>query len=116
MYNPFIMANTRGIPRIEAISANATATDLIYNFNDNGSFGNRFAGLIIVKLPTQPAGVTGTFPVRFNSSTNANSNGVPLTTLGGAAVTAAQVTASGIYLAFYDSNNGQLQLLTGALT
>lgn len=115
MFNPYIMANTRGIPRIEAISTNVTATELIYNFNDNGSFGIKFAGLIIIKLPTQPAGVTGTLPVRFNSSTNANSSGVPLTTLGGAAVTAAQLVNSGIYLAFYDSNNGQLQLLTGAL-
>lgn len=109
MFNPFIMANTRGIPRIESTGTTTTATDLIYNFNDNGSFGIRFAGLIIVKLPTQPAGVTGTFPVRFGS----NNSSVPLTTLGGTVVTAAQLTASGIYLAFYDSNTGQLQLLTG---
>lgn len=107
MYNPYIMANIRGIPRIESTGVTVTATEITYNFRPDASFGNRFAGLVIVKLPTQPAGTTTTLSVKFSSG----SSSVQLTNLGGVNTTATDVALSGIYLVFYDSNNGQLQLL-----
>lgn len=55
-----------------------------------------------------PTGTTGTLPVRLtlNGSTRA------LTFFGGASVTAADITGTGIITVFYDWYNGVLQLVS----
>lgn len=106
LFNPFIMANRNGIPRIEATGVNVGSTEVVYTFNRNAFYNRNFAGLIIFRLPsyTPPSAA---LPIIFDTDGERQ----PLTTIGGTAVTSSQVNQSGIYLAFYDGNT--LQLLTG---
>ena len=108
LFNPFIMANRNGIPRIEATGVNVstTAVAVTFSFQRNAFYNRNFAGLIIFRLPAYTAPATAV-PVIFD--TDGESQAV--TTLGGAAVTSAELNQSGIYLGFYDGNT--LQLLTG---
>jgi len=106
LFNPFIMANRNGIPRIEATGVNVSTTAVTFSFQRNAFYNRNFAGLIIFKLPAYTAPAT-VVPVIFD--TDGESQAV--TTLSGAAVTSAELNQSGIYLGFYDGNI--LQLLTG---
>jgi hypothetical protein len=106
LYNPFIMANRNGIPRIEATGVNVGTTAVTYSFQRNAFYNRNFAGLIIFRLPayTAPAAAV---PVIFDTDGESQ----VVTTLGGVPVTSAELNQSGIYLGFYDGN--VLQLLTG---
>ena len=66
-------------------------------------------GYLTVRLTqTIPTGTTGTLPVTLTL------NGVTrqLTTMGGAAVTAADLTGTGVLLVFNDRFNGVLQVMS----
>lgn len=106
LYNPFIMANRNGIPRIESTGVSISTTAVTYNFQRNAFYNRNFAGLIIFRLPAYTAPATAV-PIIFNTDGETQA----VTTLGGEAVTSAQLNQAGIYLAFYDGNT--LQLLTG---
>ena len=106
MMYPYFYANTKGIPRLEADSVNITTTEVTYNFSPHRFINANFSGLILVKLPKYTAPVTPV-PIVFNT----NGKTQALTTLGGTAVTSAQLNKEGIYLAYYENNT--LQLLTG---
>lgn len=106
LFNPFIMANRNGIPRIEATGVNINSTSVVFTFQKNTFYNKNFAGIIIFKLPSYVAPVTPV-PVSFDTDGDIKE----VTTLDGAVVTSAQLNKSGIYLAFYDGNT--LQLLTG---
>lgn len=98
------IANRFGIPRLQSTSVSVSTTAVTYDFRSAGA-GN-FAGLILVNLAQAiPDGTTTTLPVKFGN--------VQLTRLGNAEVTVADLEGTGIYLAYYDSTSGQLQLLTG---
>lgn len=100
----FYIANRFGIPRLQSTSVSVSTTAVTYDFRNAGA-GN-FAGLILVNLAQAiPTGTTATLPVRFGS--------VQLTRLDNADVTVADLEGTGIYLAYYDSESGRLQLLTG---
>ena len=106
LFNPFFMANRGGIPRIEATGVTVNTDNVVYSFQPHAFLNRNFAGLIIFKLPAYTVPETAV-PVVFD--TNGTSQAV--TTLGGTAVTSADLNKSGIYLAFYDGST--LQLLTG---
>ncbi len=106
LFNPFIMANRNGIPRLEATSVNVTTTAVVYNFQRNAFANRNFMGLIIFRFPAYTAPATAV-PIIFNTDGERQA----VTTLNGVAVTSAQLNRSGIYLAFYDGSI--LQLLTG---
>lgn len=106
LFNPFFLANRNGIPRIEATGVNVSATAVTYSFQRNAFYNRNFAGLIIFKLPAYTAPTTAV-PIIFDTDGESQ----PVTTVGGAAVTSAELNQSGIYLAFYDGST--LQLLTG---
>lgn len=106
LFNPFIMANRNGIPRIEATGVNINSTSVVFTFQKNVFYNKNFAGIILFKLPSY---VVPTSPVPISFDTDGDIKEV--TTLDGAVVTSAQLNKSGIYLAFYDGNT--LQLLTG---
>ena len=59
-----------------------------------------------------PSGTTTTLPIVFTSE---GRNVQPLTKIGGVAVTAADITGSGIYIAWFDHSSSTLQLLTGVV-
>ena len=106
LYNPLFLANRNGIPRIEATGVNVNTTAVTYTFQRNAFYNRNFAGLILFKLPAYTAPTTAV-PIIFDTDGEQQA----VTTLDGAAVTSAELSKSGIYLAFYDGSI--LQLLTG---
>lgn len=106
LFNPFIMANRNGIPRIEATGVNVSTTSVTFSFQRNAFYNRNFAGLIIFRLPAYTAPATDV-PIIFDTDGDSQI----VTTLNGVAITSADLNKSGIYLGFYDGNI--LQLLTG---
>lgn len=106
LFNPLFLANRNGIPRIEATGVSVNTTAVTYTFQRNAFYNRNFAGLILFKLPAYTAPTTAV-PIIFDTDGEQQA----VTTLDGAAVTSAELSKSGIYLAFYDGST--LQLLTG---
>ena len=65
-------------------------------------YNNNFIGLILFKLPLIPAGTTDTLPVVFTAN-GGNQAAINYNT--GVAMTVADFTRSGVYLAIYDSED-----------
>lgn len=85
--NPLILANSQGIPRLEATRVNVAATEVQFVFQ-NQAFLN---------APLIPAGTTDTLPVVFTAN---GSNQAAINYNTGVAMTVA-----GVYLAIYDSED-----------
>lgn len=101
-----ITTNTRGIPYLTTtgVTVGTDAVDFTLGFRELPrvtEFNIRIADAI-------PEGTTGTLPVRFtlNGQTRA------LTSFGGVAVTAADLTGAGVIKVFYDWFNGILQTMS----
>lgn len=101
-----VTTNTRGIPYFT--TSGATVSDAAVDFS-LGFRGIPRVGYFTVRIAEAiPTGTTGTLPVRFvlNGQTRA------LTSFGGVAVTAADLTGTGVMTVFYDFFNGILQVVT----
>ena len=109
----YINVNIGGIPTIRSNSVAVTTTDVRFDFNNHRNVGRPFRGLIVISLNQAiPAGTTETLPIVFTSD---GGNPVNLTTFDGANVTVADIPGTGVYLVWYESQTGTLQLITGAL-
>ena len=107
--NPYILANTQGIPRLRATGVVVTDTEVRFKFANHPFLNYPFVGKILFKLPAIPEDTAATLPVVF--STNGNSqSAVSYET--GEALTAADITRAGIYDAIYDSEDGILYIHT----
>lgn len=107
--NPYILANTQGVPRLRATGVVVTATEVRYTFASHRFLDFPFVGKLLFKLPAIPEGTTATLPVVF--STNGNSqSAVSYET--GEVLTAADIARAGIYDAIYDSEDGILYIHT----
>lgn len=107
---PFILANRQGIPRLETTGVTVSTTDVKFSFNNHPFLFRNFNGLILVKISQViPTGTTETLPIVFD--TNGRSKNV--TKIGGTNVLVSDITGTGIYLAYYESDSDSLQLLTG---
>lgn len=101
-----ITTNATGVPYLTTTGV-TVGTDSV-----DFSFGFRRiprVGYITFRIADAiPTGTTGTLPVRFtlNGQTRA------LTSFGGVAVTAADITGSGVITVFYDFFNGILQAVS----
>lgn len=99
-----VTTNVNGIPylRTTGVTVGSDAVDLTLGFRRIPPVGY----LTINIADAIPDGTTGTLPVRLtlNGQTRA------LTSFGGVAVTAADLTGTGIVQVFYDWYNGILQL------
>lgn len=107
-FNPLLfMSNRNGIPRL-ATSAVTVGTDsVVFTVPSNNAFYSTFNGLILFKMDQIiPDGTTTTLPIQFTS----NAGTKTVTTFGGADWTVADY-ATGIHLAYYESNTGTLQIL-----
>ena len=103
--NPYILANTQGIPRLQATGVTVTTTEVRFSFRNHRFLNFPFVGKLLFKLPAIPTGTTETLPVVF--STNGNSqSAVNYDT--GETLTVADVARAGIYDAIYDSEDGIL--------
>ena len=105
---PLRYSNRNGFPCLESVGTNLTTTDLTYSFNRNPFVDNHFYGGFFVKLNKTPTPPSTAVPVQF---TTPGGSTVPVLNKTGQAVTTATI-ADGIYLAFYDRDHNQLQILT----
>lgn len=109
----YINANIGGIPTIRSNSVTVTSNDVRFDFTNHRNVGRPFRGIIIINLAQAiPEGTTDTLPIIFTSD---GSNPVNLTTFNGENVTVANIPGTGVYLVWFESQTGTLQLLTGEL-
>ena len=104
--NPYILANSQGIPRLQANSVTVNTSEVRFSF-----LNAPFVGLILFKLPSIPTGTAATLPVVF--ATNGN-NQAAINYETGAPLTVADVARAGIFLAIYDSEDGTLYVFPTA--
>ena len=114
MLLPFnINVNVNGIPCLRSTAVNITATDVRFDFNSHINIGRPFVGLIVAQLAQSiPTGTTGTLPILFTTEGNNSAN---LTTVNGENVTVSDITGTGIYLIWVDTQSGVVQLITGII-
>lgn len=109
---PFNFSNRRGIPLLEVGSVTVTDTNVVLNLPNRAFRWLNDKGIALVRLSTPiPDGTTETLPVLFSS----NDFTQPLTNIGSTAITAAQITGTGIYTIYYDKDSNLMQLLTTAI-
>ena len=109
----YINVNQSGIPAIRSLSVTVGTTDVRFDFNNHRNVGRPFRGLLVINLAQViPAGTTDTLPIVFTSG---GGSVAELTTFNGDPVTVADITGTGVYLAWYESQTDSLQLLTGEL-
>lgn len=108
----YINVNGR-IPTLKSLSVTVGSNDVRFDFNNHRNVGSPFRGLIVIQLAQSiPSGTTTTLPVVFSSG---GASIAELTTFNGDAVTVADIPGTGVYLVWYESQTGSLQLLTGAI-
>lgn len=105
-----INTNVEGVPYLSTsnVTVSETGVNLALGFRRIQPVGTFF-----VRVSTAiPTGTTGTLPVSITL------NGItrPLTTFGGAAVTAADLTGTGVVEVFNDRYNGVLQVVSPLAT
>ena len=106
---PFNFSNRRGIPMLETNSVTVTDTNVVLGLPNRAFRHLNDKGIILLRLGQSiPEGTTGTLPIVFSS----NDFTQPLTNIGGTAITAAQITGTGVYLIYYSKDNNLMQLLT----
>ena len=109
----YINVNQTGIPALRSLSVSVSTTQVAFDFNNHRNVGSPFRGLIIINLAQAiPTGTTATLPIVFTSGGGSVAS---LTTFNGDPVTVANITGTGVYLAWYESQTDTLQLLTGEL-
>ena len=93
----YINVNTGGIPALRSLSVTVTPSKVQYDFNNHRNVGRPYRGLLIINLAQPiPTGTTTTLPV-------VKVNGVP--------ATVADISGTGIYLVWYESQTNTLQLI-----
>lgn len=108
----YINVNRNGIPAISSNSVNVTATAVQFDFTNHPNIGAPFRGLLIVRLnQAVPSTAATTLPIVFTSG--GGNNPISLKGFKGTNVTVANLSGTGIYLCWYESSTGTLQLLTG---
>ena len=109
---PFNFSNRRGIPMLESTSVTVTDTNVVFNLPDRAFRGLNDHGVVLFRLNQPiPDGTTGTLPIVFSS----NDFTQPLTNIGSTAITAAQITGTGVYLIYYSKGSNVMQLLTAEI-
>ena len=101
-----ITTNVSGIPylRTSGVTVGTESVDFALGFRRISPVGY----LTINVADAIPTGTTGTLPIRFTL----NGNTRTLTNYGGASVTAADLTGTGIITVFHDWYNGLLQVVS----
>ncbi len=105
----YINVNQNGIPAVKSLSVTVNTTEVQFDFNNHINIGTPFRGLIIVNLAQSiPSGTTDTLPIVFTSQ---GGNSINLTGPNGANITVADITGTGIYLVWHESQTKTLQLI-----
>lgn len=107
---PFILANRGGIPRLESTGVTVGTDNVKFQFNRHPFLLRQFNGLILFRLAQPiPTGTTATLPIVFDTNGIAKN----VTKIGDTNVLVSDITGTGIYLGYYESQFDTLQLLTG---
>lgn len=105
----YINVNTRGIPTLRSLSVTVTSSKVQFDFNNHRNVGRPYRGLLIINLAQAiPTGTTATLPVVFTTS---GGNEQPLVKINGAPTTVKDITGTGVYLVWYESQTNTLQLI-----
>ena len=104
------VSNKGGFPCIESIGNNLTSTSSTYIFNAHQFVNNNFYGGLFIKITDTPTAPETAVPIQFTTAGVANST-IPVLNAQGTALTTATFPGNGIYLAFYDRDTNNLQLL-----
>lgn len=104
---PFNFANRNGIPMIESTSVTADTTNVIINIPNRAFRFLNGTGLILFRLNTEIPTGSDTLPIIFSS----NEFTQPLTSVGGTAVTGADLAGTGVYLIYYAKDANLMQLV-----
>lgn len=108
---PFQWLNRRGIPIVESAAVAVNTDNVVFRFQNHAFANMWYRGLVLINLAQAiPAGTTGTLPILFET----NGVTIPLTSLGGEAVTAADITGTGVIQLYYDRTTNVLQVVGGA--
>lgn len=107
--NPYILANSQGIPRLKATGVTVTSTEVRFSFQNHPFLNAPFVGKLLFKVPAIPTGTTSTLPVVF--ATNGSSQAA-ISYETGETLTVADMTRAGIYEAIYDSEDKILYIQT----
>lgn len=105
----YINVNINGIPTLRSLSVTVTTTNVQFDFNNHRNVGRPYRGLLIVNLAQAiPTGTTTTLPIVFttgggNEQTLVGKNNTP--------ITVAEITGTGVYLLWYESQTNTLQLI-----
>ena len=105
----YINVNTRGIPTLRSLSVTVTSSKVQFDFNNHRNVGRPYRGLLIINLAQAiPTGTTTTLPVVFTTS---GGNEQPLVKINGDPATVEDITGTGVYLVWYESQTNTLQLI-----
>lgn len=106
-----INVNRGGIPALRSTAVSVSTTDVRFDFNSHPNVGEPFVGLIVVSLAQAiPTGTTGTLPIVFTTS---GGNPANVTTVNGENITASDITGTGVYIMWVETQSGVVQLLAG---
>ena len=107
---PFSWVNRHGSAAIGSTGVNVNADNVTFTFKNHAFLNANYRGTVFVNLMQSiPTGTTGTLPVLFET------NGVTqaVTKFNGAPLTVADVTGTGVYQLWFESDTNTLQLMTG---
>ena len=105
----YINVNTNGIPTLRSLSVTVTSSKVQYDFNNHRNVGRPYRGLLIINLAQPiPTRTTTALPVVFTTS---GDNEQPLVKVNGAPATVEDISGTGIYLVWYESQTNTLQLI-----
>lgn len=105
----YINVNSGGIPTLRSLSVTVNTSEVQFDFNNHRNVRRPYRGLLIINLAQAiPTGTTATLPIVFTTS---GGNEQPLTKLNGAPATVQDITGTGIYLVWYESQTNTLQLI-----
>ena len=102
---PYNFANRNGIPMLESTSVTTNTTNVIINIPNRAFRFLNGTGLLLFRLNTEITDAS--LPIVFSS----NEFTQPLTIVGGAAATGANMSEIGVYLIYYDKNSNLMQLM-----
>lgn len=107
---PYSVTNRGGVSEIPTTAVNVTTTNVTFVLPNHAFYGKPYKGYFTLKVNNAiPTGTTTTLPVQLQ----ANNVAVPLTLLGGAAATVANlgIPGTGAVLVYYDESSQLLQLV-----
>lgn len=108
MANVVFPFNRRGIFGIKSVGApDVSTTEVVFRFEAHPYVQMPYNGILIVNITTAPTGAAGTEPVFFKTGDDPK---VAVTTADGEPLTAADMSATGYYLLFFDRGQNVLQV------